>query len=436
MSSYAEALAGLESLIGELHPRPGTPRRKFRLEEMRALAQALGNPQISFPSVLVAGTNGKGSTCATLASILTTAGIRTGLYTSPHLSRPNERIRIGEQEIADEDFADGFFRVQQAARRSVDAGLLPGMPSYFEAMTALAFDYFARQGVDIAILEVGMGGRLDATNIVEPALSVITDISLDHTEWLGSTIGEIAREKAGILRPNGTLVTLPQHPEANQAIGERAVELSVTGINAGEYMPPLDAAPDQPYTLLFRGEPLRVDSPLKGAHQFRNVALALAALEQICNKFNYKIAPEQIEQGIRRTRWPGRLEQLRTETHSYLLDVAHNPGGCWALRAALSARPQATRTLVFGCLRDKAAAEMAQVLFPLFDRIFLTPVANPRTSGPEELAKLSAEAVVCSSPEEALKAARRLTPANGEIVLCGSVFLVGELRAKILEESL
>ena len=198
---------------------------------------ALGDPQLQFPSVLIAGTNGKGSTAATLASILTAAGLRTGLYTSPHLERPNERIRVDREEIADEDFARLYFRVHDVAQELVRTGQLPQLPSYFEILTAQAFLYFAERKVDIAVLEVGMGGRLDATNVVDPLLSIVTDISLDHTEWLGSTIAAITREKAGILRRGGTMITLPQHPEANQVLGEVATELGVRGVSAVPYMP-------------------------------------------------------------------------------------------------------------------------------------------------------------------------------------------------------
>src|SRR5580658_1365936 len=235
--SYAAAIEGLYALAGELHSAPGQPHRKFELGEMRILAAALGHPENKFPAVLVAGTNGKGSTSATLASILTSAGYRVGLYTSPHLSRVNERIQVDGVPIADDEFAALYFRVDDCARKLVNDGTLRGYPSFFEAMTALAFLAFAEKAVDIAVLEVGMGGRLDATNIVEPIFSVITDISLDHTEWLGSTITEIAREKSGILRQDGVLITLPQHPEANQVIGEAAVAHNVRGVNAADYVP-------------------------------------------------------------------------------------------------------------------------------------------------------------------------------------------------------
>jgi dihydrofolate synthase/folylpolyglutamate synthase len=250
--SYTAAVDRLLALAPELSPT--APRRKFDLEHMRTLARALGDPQTRFPAILIAGTNGKGSTAATLASILTAAGLRTGLYTSPHLTRPTERIRVSQSatnagaprlasetwdeppqtlsEIPEPDFARLYFQVDETADRLVAANQLPHHPSFFETLTALAFLYFAEQHLDVAVLEVGLGGRLDATNIVEPILSVITDIALDHQDYLGSTIAEIAREKAGILRPNGTLITLPQHPEANQAIGEIAIALNTRAISA------------------------------------------------------------------------------------------------------------------------------------------------------------------------------------------------------------
>src|SRR5208337_1784211 len=219
------------------------------------------NPHRRFPSVLIAGTNGKGSTASTLASILTAAGVRTGLYTSPHLVRANERIRLGPVEIDDDAFAALYFRVHDTAQQLVLDGRLPQLPSYFEVLTAQAFLYFAESGAEIAVLEVGMGGRLDATNVVDPLLSVITDISLDHTEWLGSTIAAITREKAGILREGGTLITLPQHPEANQVLGEEAARLDVRAVSAEAYLPLLDAAKPGPYTVEVLGQAIAIDSP-------------------------------------------------------------------------------------------------------------------------------------------------------------------------------
>src|SRR4051812_22660588 len=209
---------------------------------MRVLAGALGHPERRFGSVLIAGTNGKGSTAATLASILRTAGHRTGLYTSPHLRRINERIRVNIDEISDSEFAEMHERVEKIAAELVANGKLPHPPSFFETLTAMAFEYFASAGVEIAVLEVGMGGRLDATNIVDPCISVITDIALDHQQFLGNTIGEIAREKAGIIRKKGVVVMLPQHPEANDVLGNLAMERNARAVSAVEYVPDVSPA--------------------------------------------------------------------------------------------------------------------------------------------------------------------------------------------------
>lgn len=462
--TYDEAIAHLSSLVPELFTAPAKPgttavRRKFSLDQIAILTAALGNPQASFPSVLIAGTNGKGSTASTLASIATAAGLRTGLYTSPHLERVNERIKLSApggalEDIPDEAFARIYFHVHDTAQRLIARNELPSLPSYFELLTAIAFCWFAESQVDLAILEVGMGGRLDATNIVSPILSVITDIALDHQEWLGSTIAEIAREKAGILRPNGTLITLPQHPEANQALGEVATGLGVRGINAAQYTPTIRTSPREPYQLSVLGETITIDSPLHGAHQHRNLALAIAAaveLNEALPNHNHPITAAAIAQGIRNTRWPARLETIHLPKYpEILLDVAHNPAGAWALRAALSASPvkvgapglapetwettHPRQILVFSCLRDKPLTEMAQILFPIFDHLILVPIHSPRATPVADLAA-AAEATgtphtEAASVEEAIQLARQLNPAR--IVISGSLYLVGEARALLL----
>lgn len=472
MLTYAEAVDHLYALGQELAPpAPGTPRRKFDLDHMRVLAHALGDPQLGFPSVLIAGTNGKGSTAATLSSILTHSGFRTGLYTSPHLWHVNERIQIDGSLISDANFAGLYTRVSEAARTLVAEERLPHPPSFFEVLTAVGFLYFAEQQIDIAVLEVGLGGRLDATNIVEPILSILTDIALDHQEYLGNTIAEITREKAGILRPSGTLVTLPQHPEANQAIGEAAAGLDLHAVSAAEYIPTPDAivhdAPDSAhpisrnhYQLSFAGEPLEVDSPLSGQHQQRNIALALAAVLEISNRASsifpisressnrngYNITIAAIKAGIRNTAWPARLEAIAP---NLLLDVAHNPAGAWALRAALTQLPdERPRTLLFSCLRDKDLDEMTKILFPLFDstsgdparlhdHIVLAPIPNPRAAAVEVLLaaahRLDIPAHAAPHLAAALAQARTITPPGGLIVATGSVYLVGEIRHLALQ---
>ena len=526
--SYAAAIDQLSAMAPELHTQPGQQRRKFSLTEIGALLSALGDPHHRFPSVLIAGTNGKGSTAATLASILQASGLRAGLYTSPHLVRPNERIRLNGAEISDDAFARLYFQVDDASRRLVFEERLAQLPSFFETLTAMAFLHFAEAAIDIAVLEVGMGGRLDATNIVAPILSIVTDISLDHTEWLGPTIAAIAREKAGILRAHGTLITLPQHPEANQVLGEVATRLGTRAVSAVPYMPatPISdssrnatssvtghdrgthpvggsraaeiqgkngaLAPElHSYPVQVLGSTITIDSPLHGNHQHRNIALALAAAVALATHHNLPITPVSIEQGIRATRWPGRLEALTTPSFSttldapglasetrgtqsyrgatqWILDVAHNPAGAWALRAALRSEfglgegYSPPTALIFSCLRDKPLAEMAQILFPLFDAIIFAPINSPRATAMADLLA-AAESVgvparAASSNAEALSWAEvtgasdtegvggfrprnavpseegALAPAGPSrlIVVAGSVYLVGEIRPLLL----
>jgi dihydrofolate synthase/folylpolyglutamate synthase len=487
--SYVAAVDHLHSLGQEL--ASAAVRRKFDLAHMRVLVAALGDPQQQFPAVLIAGTNGKGSTAAALASICAAAGLRTALYTSPHLTRVTERIRTADTvegsagatgahallEIPEEAFARLYFRVDEMAQRLVTDGKLPHAPSFFESLTALAFLYFAERGVEIAILEVGLGGRLDATNIVDPMLSVITDIALDHQEYLGETIGEIAREKAGILRRHGTAVMLPQDPEANRAIAEAAVRLGARVIEATAYLPGRSFATEvdeqtadttlrpNHYEISLEGEHLRIRSPLAGEHQQRNLALAIAAavelrniknriissnisynvsnIEVICNSSSYNITNAAIEEGIAGIAWPGRLEFLPP---NLLLDVAHNPAGARALRAAIATLPQQRpRTLIFSCLRDKDLTEMARTLFPLFDsgagrphdHIVFAPIENPRAASMDALLHtarvLNIRAHATHDANEALTLARRLTPAHGVIVATGSIYLVGAVREAVLE---
>lgn len=443
--SYAAAIEQLNAMAPELFTRPGQPRRKFSLDQIGALLEALGNPQSNFRSVLIAGTNGKGSTAATLASILIESGLRTGLYTSPHLERVNERVRVGHVLISDDDFARHFFRVHDLAQELVRHARLPQLPSFFEFLTALAFVHFAEAGIDIAVLEVGMGGRLDATNIVDPLLSIVTDISLDHMEWLGSTIAEIAREKAGILRRNGTLVTLPQHPDANQVLGEVAAELNVRGVSATPFMPSFRIGPSEPYPLEILGSNIKIASPLAGAHQHRNLALAIAAAVELREHHNLPVTPEAIAAGVRRTRWPGRLERVRIGKVEWILDVAHNAAGAWALRAGLrdlsSEDDTRPRILIFSCLRDKPVAELAQILFPLFDKVIFAPIHSPRATPAEDLLAAAqatgTPAVTARSVADALFLARGPkapdSPSPGVvIVISGSVYLVGEARAILM----
>src|SRR5579863_2220377 len=457
--SYETAVASMFALGHEL---ANTPSHKFDLEHMRVLLRAMNHPERTFPSVLIAGTNGKGSTAATLAAILRASGLKTGLYTSPHLLRINERIRINSRQISDDDFAGLHGEVNTVAERLVESRDLPWHPSFFEMMTAIAFAHFARERVDVAVLEVGMGGRLDATNVVEPLVSVITDIALDHQKYLGNTVGEIAREKAGIIRPGGVVVTLPQQPEANDVIGNTILDLDAVGVSAVQYVPPVSPASTQysvfsterkkmtaenaeqkeiaektwvayRYPLEIMGKQIMVETPLVGRHQLRNVALAIAAAEQVGKKGVRGITAASIERGIRDTHWPGRFQVLSPQPGwpEIILDVAHNPAGAWALRSALSERYEDRPLLfVFGAMRDKAISEMTEILFPLAVRVIATHPQNPRAASPEEIAQAASrtgtEIEAVADVGAALEHARAEATADTVVVVTGSIYLVGE----------
>ena len=439
--SYESAVASMFALGYELAHMPS---HKFDLAHMRVLLAAMDRPERAFPNVLIAGTNGKGSTAATLASILKSSGLKTGLYTSPHLLRLNERIRINGAEIRDDDFAGLHREVDTIAERLVEQRELPWHPSFFEMMTAIAFKFFARERVDIAVLEVGMGGRLDATNVVEPLVSVITDISLDHQKFLGHTVGEIAREKAGIIRPGGVVVTLPQQPEANDVIGNTILDLDAVGVSAVQYVPPVSpaspelrvpgSAPRYRYPLQVMGKQISVESPLVGRHQLRNIALAIAAAEELSKKGVHGIDADSIEHGIRETHWPGRFEVLPANAGwpEMVLDVAHNPAGAWALRSALSERyDDRPLIFVFGAMRDKAISEMTEILFPLALRVFATRPENPRSASPGEIQqaarRVSAEIEAVPEVDRALECARNAAGPDALMVVTGSIYLVGEV---------
>ncbi|HTR65681.1 MAG TPA: folylpolyglutamate synthase/dihydrofolate synthase family protein [Terriglobales bacterium] len=442
MPSYQSALNRMYALGHEL---AHTPSHKFDLAHMRVLLDALGHPERNFPGVLVAGTNGKGSTAATLAAILQASGLRTALYTSPHLVRINERICINGEEISDDDFSLLHDAVDHTAERLVSEGDLPWHPSFFEMLTAIAFEYFSRQKVEIAVLEVGMGGRLDATNVIEPRVSVITDISLDHQKFLGDTIAEIAREKAGIIRPGGVVVTLPQHPEANDAIGNTILQLGAIAVSAVPYVPPVSPAsaeyaaagagslpPVSRYPLQIEGRQILVESPLLGRHQLRNVALAIAAAEEL-RKQGFPVTAASTERGIRETRWPGRFQVVPATGASpeFVLDVAHNPAGAWALRSTLSsAYGDRPFTLMFGAMRDKAISEIAEILFPLAERVIATRAENPRSATPEEIqqaaGRIAAEVAPAANVAQALRDAAAVAGPSGLVVVTGSIYIVGE----------
>ena len=435
----------VEQLYALGHELTNTPSHKFDLAYVREMLEALGHPERRFASVLIAGTNGKGSTAATLSSILHVAGYKAALYSSPHLLRSNERIREDGEAISDPEFGEIHDRVERTAQQLLHSGKLPWHPSFFEMLTVMAFEYFASMAVEIAVLEVGMGGRLDATNVVEPLISVIADISLDHQKYLGDTIAEIAGEKAGIIRKNGVVVTLPQHPQANDVIGHAIEANGARGVSAAKYVPPVSPGAAaylagravavlgrSRYPLAVMDEEIEVDSPLAGRHQLRNIALATA--EELSH-FGFKVAPKQIEQGIRQTHWPGRFQVLppsaATQQREMVLDVAHNPAGAWALRSTLSETFAGRElTIVFAALRDKAIQEIAEILFPIADQVVVTQVGNPRSATTAELLQAASRTGAVLFAEDTVTAAlarsRAVSRPEGLIVVTGSIFLIGE----------
>ncbi len=311
-------------------------------------------------------------------------------------------------------------------------------------MTAIAFSYFAEAPVDVAVLEVGMGGRLDATNVVEPLVSVITDISLDHQKFLGDTVAEIAKEKVGIIRPRGLVVTLPQQPEANDVIGNAILDLDAIGVSAVPFVPPVSPASTQysvpsteraRYHLEVQGRTILIESPLIGRHQLRNVALAIAAAEELSKKRLRGISAQSIERGVRDTHWPGRFQIVPAKGGwpEIVLDVAHNPAGAWALRSALSERYEDRQLIfVFGAMRDKAISEMAEILFPTARVIIATQPNNPRAASATEIlqaaSRTGTEVETIAEVQPALERARKLAAEDEDsvMIITGSIYLVGE----------
>lgn len=378
---------------------------------MRRLLAGYGDPQLHYRTVLVAGSNGKGSTSALLAAMASAAGLRTGLYTSPHLESVEERLRIDGRAIPPEELGALLERIVESAA-----------PTYFEAVTAAAFLWFSERQVDLAVVEVGMGGRLDATNVCEPELSLITSISLEHREHLGDTLAAIAREKAGTFRPGRPALVWLEDPEPSEAVRAVAAELGTD----------LRFAPEL-VTMKKDGQRVRLTTPrgehdlelaLPGAHQARNLALAVLAAEEL------GIGPEAIAEGARSCRWPGRLEKIELpEDRLVLLDAAHNPEGAAALAAFL----EGPFDLLFGALGDKDVSEMLGPLAKRARRIVLTTPASDRARPPEELAALLPGRKMDVIPDlgEALESA--LQP-GVRLVVCGSIYLIGEVRKRLREK--
>ncbi len=395
---------------------------RFGLEAVSELLTRFGNPQNDYPTILIGGTNGKGSTAAMLASILQQAGLKVGLYTSPHLMDIRERIVINGKKIPRHDFGALIAEIKDHTREPV---------TYFECLTAAAFLYFSRKHVDLAILEVGLGGRLDATNIVHPLVSVITNIALEHTAYLGKTLESIAREKAGIIKKNGVCVT---------AASQRKVIDVFTGICRGQHARLLKFGGDfkikmhQDESVSYEGLNRKIDRlivPLRGAHQLSNMALVLSAVE-ILEKKGYRIDDEAVHQGLAKTRWEARLEIL-SQNPLVLLDGAHNPAGMTTLCRVLTKDfPGRRKVLIFSALADKDYRRMLQKIAPLADRIFLPLLKTKRALDPQVLAtfmkSIGYPARTSENVTASIRQALQCAGKNDLICVCGSLYLAGEVK--------
>jgi len=399
---------------------------KLGLERIQAVLSALGNPQREFRVVHVAGTNGKGSTCAMIDAGLRAAGVRTGLFTSPHLIEPTERIQIDGIPVAQGQFLQAFDTVHKAAE-SVD---LDCHPTYFETVTAMAFWLFRELRVHTAVVEVGLGGRLDATNVVQPALTVITAIDFDHETYLGNSIEAIAVEKAGILKLHVPAVFARQRPEAEKVLNVRAAELNVRVQRAGEFLvQDLElSAGGSSFSIVGISSGIGdIVCPLAGEHQVDNAVTAAAALAEL------GVSPR----GIEDTRWPGRMEHI-SPNPDVILDGAHNPAGARALarylerfyaREADGGEPRRKRWIIYGAMRDKSIEEIAGILFPLADELIFTAPESSRALRPAALVELAGRGRTAANMRAALDLVQKEARAEDVIVITGSLFLVGEARA-------
>jgi len=401
---------------------------KADLDQTRLLAERMGNPQEAYPCILVAGTNGKGSVASALASILSAAGFVPGLYTSPHLVTLRERIRVGRRLISREELARSLTRVRAAGEEAADRGWIDGTPTYFEALTLGAFDHFRRERVSMAVLEVGLGGRWDCTNIVRPILCLTSSIGIDHEEWLGKGIRNIAREKAGIFRPLVPAVSGTQQEEVLEVLRSEALK-------AGTALREPDSCVVEHGGCGFEvrtpeGRAVVSEPPLRGAHQVGNLALACRAA--LCLRtLGWDIPEEAFRTGIKSLRWPGRLHRIPGPP-DLIFDGAHNEDACRSL-AAFAGETSRPRVLVMAAMEDKPIREMVTALLPAFDSLVATQVPMERCLAAERLSELAptASPAVIPDPEEALAVARERAGETGTVTVAGSLYLVGYLMERL-----
>ncbi len=406
---------------------------KLGLDNIHTLLEALGRPHRAFPSILIAGTNGKGSVAAMLTRILSANGLRAGLYTSPHLLAIEERIRIGERLITSGEFRRGLSRLKETVDGLLASGRLENPPTFFEALTALAISYFAQKKVDVGVLEVGMGGRFDATNAVTPLVSVITTIAKDHQEYLGPTLGRIAYEKAGIIKTGVPVVCGVGRGAAFRVIRARARELGapfIEAIGPGASLESQAGAGGYRFRYASPAARYSFRPSLPGLHQGRNAAVAIRTAEVLGTVWR-PLDRKSFARAVGSTRWEGRLEVVAKHP-SIILDGAHNAEGAAALGAYIRDILRKPVVLVFDAMKDKEIRKMADHLFPLARKIILTQIPMRRASSPEDVRSLSREfwdRIVCEPDvARALELARREGRPDSPVVVAGSLFLVGEAK--------
>jgi len=405
---------------------------KLGLDNIRRLLAAIGDPQLSQPTILIAGSNGKGSVAALVSAALGEAGHRTGRYTSPHLVRLEERIVVAGVELSPRRLARAVTELRAVIERMMVSGELARHPTFFEVVTALAFAEFACQAVDVAVIEVGLGGRFDATNTAEPVVSAITTIALEHTRYLGPTVADIAFEKSGVIRPGRPTVCGPMPRAAGAVVRARALATGARLIHARRVVRfTTEHAHRRGLRLDVRrtGGRQIVRVALPGRHQIDNVAVAIAILEALPPEL--RPAPGAIARGFAAARWPGRLEYVPGRPR-LLLDGAHNPHAARALARHLREFEPGRRVLLVGCLADKDVAGLLRPLARGAHRIVLTRPNNPRAASLDVLrahAGSGSRLVVQADLAEALATARRLAGPSGLVVACGSLYLVGDLKA-------
>lgn len=416
MTEYDEALRWLFKL-----QRFGV---KLGLDNMRELLGHLGDPHEKFRSVHVAGTNGKGSVCTFLSSALKEAGYKVGMYTSPHVVRYSERMQINGEEISDERMMGYINKVRPIAERMGEDPTKH--PTFFEFTTAMGFSYFADENVDIAVVEVGMGGRLDATNVIVPEVAVITHLALEHTEHLGKTLERIAKEKAGIIKPGVPVVSAEENPVVRKTCEERGSELTVVE----EEYPYERTSFDSSGQRMWVGEPSReFEIPLLGSYQLQNAVTAYAVLD-LLRKGEHDVPAEAIRRGFANAKWPARLEVVR-KNPMVIIDSSHNPDGMRSLKDALLETTKSDRiTFVVGVMSDKDVSPMLEAIAPVAGRIICTKPDYWRAMDPEEIGREARRFVddveIAPSVPEAIERAVALSGDDGVVCITGSIFMAGD----------